>query len=77
MGRDDNRPLAGVTGGGLPAVIWRETMARLHRGLPVEPLPAERPTPAPASPPRDEIVAQEDESLLGGILRQVVESITR
>jgi 1A family penicillin-binding protein len=77
MGRDDNRPLAGVAGGGLPAAIWRETMTRLHRGLPVEPLPAERVAPAPANPPRDEIVAQEDEGALQSILRQVVESITR
>jgi penicillin-binding protein 1A len=27
MGYDDNTPLTGVTGGGLPAEIWRETMA--------------------------------------------------
>ena len=29
MGYDDNTPLTGVTGGGLPAEIWRETMARV------------------------------------------------
>ncbi|MFN6979616.1 MAG: transglycosylase domain-containing protein, partial [Gemmobacter sp.] len=28
MGNDDNRPLTGVTGGGLPADIWREVMIR-------------------------------------------------
>jgi membrane peptidoglycan carboxypeptidase len=28
MGYDDNTPLSGVTGGGLPAEIWRQTMAR-------------------------------------------------
>jgi 1A family penicillin-binding protein len=39
MGYDDNTPLTGVTGGGLPAEIWRETMARVHEGLPVKPLP--------------------------------------
>ena len=33
------RPLTGVTGGGLPAEIWRETMARVEDGLPVAPLP--------------------------------------
>lgn len=32
MGYDDNRPLTGVTGGGLPAEIWREVMVRLHEG---------------------------------------------
>ena len=39
MGYDDNTPLTGVTGGGLPAEIWREAMARIHDGLPVTPLP--------------------------------------
>ena len=39
MGYDDNTPLTGVTGGGLPAEIWRETMIRVHDGLPVRPLP--------------------------------------
>ncbi|WOI56024.1 PBP1A family penicillin-binding protein [Palleronia sp. LCG004] len=39
MGYDDNTPLTGVTGGGLPAEIWRETMIRVHEGLPAHPLP--------------------------------------
>ncbi|NRA98972.1 MAG: PBP1A family penicillin-binding protein [Rhodobacteraceae bacterium] len=39
MGYDDNTPLTGVTGGGLPAEIWRETMVRVHEGLPATPLP--------------------------------------
>jgi membrane peptidoglycan carboxypeptidase len=47
MGYDDNSPLTGVTGGGLPAEIFREVMARIHEGLPARPLPV-----APARPPR-------------------------
>jgi membrane peptidoglycan carboxypeptidase len=39
MGYDDNTPLSGVTGGGLPADIWRETMTRV--------LGARRPGPCP------------------------------
>ena len=39
MGYDDNRPLSGVTGGGLPAEIWHEVMARVEEGQPVTPLP--------------------------------------
>ncbi len=39
MGYDDNSPLEGVTGGGLPAEIWRETMVRVHEGVPPRPLP--------------------------------------
>ncbi|WP_299143660.1 transglycosylase domain-containing protein [uncultured Tateyamaria sp.] len=61
MGYDDNTPLTGVTGGGLPAEIWRETMLRVHDGLPARPLPmrppegATRTAPAPTQrtePPR-------------------------
>ncbi|MDF1802284.1 PBP1A family penicillin-binding protein [Thalassovita sp.] len=39
MGYDDNTPLTGVTGSGLPAEIWHETMKRVHEGVPVSPLP--------------------------------------
>ncbi len=39
MGYDDNTPLTGVTGGGLPAEIWKETMIRVHDGLPARALP--------------------------------------
>ena len=35
MGYDDNTPLTGITGGGLPAEIWRETMTRVEDGLPI------------------------------------------
>ena len=44
MGYDDNRPLSGVTGGGLPADIWRETMLRVEAGLPARPLPMADPS---------------------------------
>ncbi|MZQ87905.1 PBP1A family penicillin-binding protein [Frigidibacter albus] len=46
MGYDDNTPLSGVTGGGLPAEIWREVMVRVHEGLPVHELPMDLPTEA-------------------------------
>ncbi|WP_312524794.1 transglycosylase domain-containing protein [Paracoccus sp. (in: a-proteobacteria)] len=38
MGYDDNTPLKGVTGGGLPAEIWQAVMTEIHDGLPAEPL---------------------------------------
>ncbi|MBV7380403.1 transglycosylase domain-containing protein [Maritimibacter dapengensis] len=47
MGYDDNSPLTGVTGGGLPADIWRETMVRVHDDLPAQPLPMIRPETEP------------------------------
>ncbi|PRY24460.1 1A family penicillin-binding protein [Aliiruegeria haliotis] len=43
MGYDDNTPLSGVTGGGLPAEIWNEAMVRIHDGRPVMPLPMNQP----------------------------------
>ncbi len=52
MGYDDNKPLSGVTGGGLPAEIWREVMLRVHDGLPAQPLPMIR----PAAPPQVQAV---------------------
>jgi penicillin-binding protein 1A len=51
MGYDDNTPLSGVTGGGLPAEIWRLTMARIHEDLPPRPLPMIDPT-VEARPPQ-------------------------
>lgn len=53
MGYDDNTPLKGVTGGGLPAEIWRETMVRVQDGLAPKPLPMRAPVPpAPEPQPR-------------------------
>ncbi len=54
MGYDDNSPLQGVTGGGLPAEIWRETMARVHRGLSPRPLPMTEPERPVFEPPQQD-----------------------
>lgn len=54
MGYDDNTPLTGVSGGGLPAEIFAETMARVHEGLPVKPLPA-------IAPPRPKQVVEAEQ----------------
>ena len=43
MGYDDNTPLTGVTGSGLPAEIWQETMARVHADRTPRPLPMAAP----------------------------------
>ncbi|MCK8464557.1 penicillin-binding protein [Aliiroseovarius sp. S1339] len=47
MGYDDNTPLKGVTGGGLPAEMWREAMVRIQSELVPNPLPMIRPGNAP------------------------------
>jgi len=38
VGNDDSSPTRGVTGGTLPAYIWRDTMLAAEQGLPVKPL---------------------------------------
>ncbi|MFC4256429.1 transglycosylase domain-containing protein [Croceibacterium xixiisoli] len=45
IGNDDNSPLKGVSGGGLPAQIWRDFMQQAT-GQPARPV-RQRPTPAP------------------------------
>jgi penicillin-binding protein 1A len=63
MGYDDNRPLTGVTGGGLPAEIWHEVMVRINEGQPVKPLVTEIPdsTYVPIDPSTTEgAIAAED-----------------
>jgi 1A family penicillin-binding protein len=55
MGYDDNTPLTGVTGGGLPAEIWQETMRRVHEGMPAKPLPMSRPAPRVDTRPQAEV----------------------
>jgi penicillin-binding protein 1A len=63
MGYDDNSPLTGVTGAGLPAEIWHEVMVRINEGLPAKPLMKEIPesTYAPVAPGTGEgAIAAED-----------------
>ena len=43
MGYDDNKPLTGVTGGGLPAEIWHEVMVRINEGVTPRDLPMQIP----------------------------------
>jgi penicillin-binding protein 1A len=50
MGYDNNTPLKGVTGGGLPAEIWHEVMTRVEDGLPITQLPLI--VPEPKLPPQ-------------------------
>ncbi len=39
VGNDDNSPMRGISGSGLPALIWRDVMQAAHRGLDPVPLP--------------------------------------
>jgi penicillin-binding protein 1A len=51
VGNDDNKPLSGVNGGGLPARIWRDFMGRAVKGAaPVRAQPKPDPNPDPQGP---------------------------
>ena len=71
MGYDDNTPLTGVTGGGLPAEIWKETMTRIHRGLPPRPLPMIVPRGTPVAPAGD----QREERVAEGLIESLIGSV--
>ncbi|WP_118137508.1 transglycosylase domain-containing protein [Oceanicella sp. SM1341] len=79
MGYDDNRPLTGVTGGGLPADIFHETMARIEAGHPPRPLPAIAPEPkSPALLFADDRPRRSDpdaDSMTGTIFRNVLDGL--
>jgi len=78
MGYDDNTPLTGVSGGGLPTEIWKEVMERVHEGLPLRPLPMIAPAPAVVeAPPVQEYIPvpvpqpQNPISLIDQVLRDI------
>ena len=70
LGYDDNTPLKGTTGGGLPADIWRETMIRAHEGLPPRPLPLlVPPKSTPTLQPAEDAVA---DTVLNSVLNAIL-----
>ena len=60
MGYDDNRPLTAVTGGGLPAQIWHETMTRVHQTDLPTPLPMSTPQPPGGPAPEGGFLNRDD-----------------
>lgn len=56
MGYDDNTPLKGVTGGGLPAEIWKKIMMKISKDLPSRPLPMINPRVASRSSKNNEVL---------------------
>lgn len=59
MGYDDNTPLKGTTGGGLPADIWHEVMTRVEDGLPNTPLPMLHPEDLPQAAPQGDTLSSD------------------
>lgn len=76
MGNDDNSPLTGVTGGGLPAEIWREVMVRVLDEVPPKPLPMA--DPAAGSNQIDgepQVEAQKPRGRSGSFMEQLLRDI--
>lgn len=71
MGYDDNTPLVGVTGSGLPAEIWHEAMTRVHENIDPHPLPAFVPSPKAPTPqpkPKQDPIERVLKDIFRGIL---------
>ncbi|MES2255604.1 MAG: PBP1A family penicillin-binding protein [Pseudomonadota bacterium] len=67
VGNDDNSPTRGVTGGTLPAQIWKAAMLTAEKGLPLHGLNRSPPEPAHidellASEPSGQVTVGDDES---------------
>ena len=73
MGYDDNTPLTGVTGAGLPAEIWHETMVRVHEGLPARPLPMM--APVPSTQPQEQTPRTDGQGRTGGDINNVLRGL--
>ena len=50
MGRDDNTPMRGITGGSAPAELWHAFMVQALSRVPAAPIPPGPPAPAPVIP---------------------------
>ncbi len=73
MGYDDNVPLTGVTGGGLPAEIWQVFMSRIHEGLTPRPLNRIVPEPQVSLAPSDrEVPVGGGDTVVDRVFRDVV-----
>ncbi|MEM6620561.1 MAG: penicillin-binding transpeptidase domain-containing protein [Pseudomonadota bacterium] len=75
MGYDDNSKLTGVTGSGLPADIWRETMVRVQGDQPPAPLPMLAPPPRPQAPAQVARAPAKERNPLKRAARQVGEDL--
>ena len=79
MGYDNNTPLTGVTGSGLPAEIWHETMTRVLSGLTPTPLPMELPAQAITPQPGQGgdglgFTPEEADLIINDLLRELLNS---
>jgi len=72
MGYDDNTPLTGVTGSGLPAEIWHEVMVRVHDGDTPRPLPMREPDVATQTDRQNPTLESRPQSGVERLLRSIL-----
>ncbi len=79
MGNDDNTPLNEVTGGGLPADIWREVMVRINAEIPAHPLPMREPPPPAVvqAPPQQQQQYRPRRDPVEGFINSLVNELLR
>ena len=76
MGNDLNEPLKNVTGGGLPAEIWHEVMARIHKDLTPRPLKSVTPeAPEVVVTPQADARDTSEETVIESVFRDVVRNL--
>ncbi len=71
MGYDDNKPLSGVTGGGLPATIWHETMVRVLAGK----TPTALPVMVPQQPAATSVLQSEGGEVVDDDISNLLDNI--
>ena len=76
MGNDDNTPLTGVTGGGLPAEIWHEVAVRVHQGLPPGALALRQPSDRSVFLIDDDLDRRGGGSVVEQVFRDVLRGLT-
>ncbi|MCB2010086.1 MAG: penicillin-binding protein, partial [Geminicoccaceae bacterium] len=77
VGRDDNRPMAGISGANLPALIWRDVMGAVPRDAPQAPRPVARPNPEDDPVDLSTQLAKRGLDFLFGWIEQRIEEATR
>lgn len=79
LGNDDGAPMRKVTGGTLPARLWRDVMLAAHQGLPARPLPGLTPSTGDTPQARDSQPAEPNalESIWDGLVQMLGGEKTR
>ena len=75
IGYDDNTPLSGVTGGGLPAEIWKEAMAQIHQDLSIRDLPMAVPEQVAQPAPQQRRRRNNSDNAVERVIINVLEDI--